>query len=503
MRTAFSILLGIVSLCVATTQNGAMAANKIDGYVESALRSGGIKPSEICSDEVFVRRLYLTLTGRLPDAQIAAQFIGSKSRNKRAELIDVVLESPEYVDYQVLKWGDLLRIKSEFPSNIWPNAVQAYNRWLKEQIRANVPYDQFVRNILVCSGSNFRVPQVNFYRAFQKRDPKVISDNVALLFMGMRSAPEGSDMFFGQLRYKNTGEWKEEIVYLDPDMPVASQQVRMADGKTLVLSGEHDLRKVYADWLTSAENPFFARAMANRVWYWLMGRGIVHEPDDIRDDNPASNPELLAFLQNEFIACGFDTKQLFRLILNSDAFSRSSLSTKSNVSDVKLFSHYPTVRLTAEQVVDAIGDISGIRDRYISRVPEPYSYFPADIRAVQLGDGTVTSSQIEMFGRPSRDVSLESDRNNSVTSKQVLYLLNSAVVLDKIDKSEQIKSMVERCADRKQLVDSIYLMMLSRYPDSAERQTIDQFAQEVVDNKQLADNVVWALMNSAEFLFNH
>ncbi len=479
------------------------ATNKIDILIEQKIKAEGLSLSELCDDYTFLRRASLTLTGRIPESEKVNKFANSKNPNKREELVKELIESDFWVDYQVLKWGDLLRIKAEFPSNILPNGVQAYNRWLREQFAPNVPYDKMVYNLITSTGSNFRSPAVNFFRAFQTRTPEAIAENIAILFTGERTTPQGFSHFFTQLKYKNTNEWKEEIVYVDLDIKASVDKVTMPDNKVLALEHGKDYRKEFAQWLTSEQNPLFARVMANRVWFWLMGRGVIDPVDDITPQSKASNQALLDFLEEEFISSGFDIKALFYLIASSDAFGRSSKSVGDTQKGAVHFAYYPTIRLGSEQLLDALGDITGSFDRYISRTPEPYSYYPADIRAVQLGDGSVTSPQIELFGRPSRDVSLESDRNNNLNSKQVLYLLNSAAILRKISTSDNIKQIVKDYPQRKDLITQSYLLTVSREPSQAEIDFIIKSSEHVTNNQEFCGNVIWALINTTEFLFNH
>ncbi|MFI3317620.1 MAG: DUF1800 family protein [Rikenellaceae bacterium] len=478
-------------------------ANQIDKLVDTSLKSEKITPSEICSDEVYVRRLYLILIGKLPTANEAIEFIDSESKTKRKDLATKLLSTTDYVDFQVVKWGDLLKIKSEFPSNLWPNGVQAYNRWVREKISANTPYDQFVRDLLLCSGSNFRTPQVNFYRAFVTRTPETIAENVEMLFLGSRTLSKEAPIFFSQVKYKSSGEWKEEIVYTDLDIAPEVSLVTMSDGKKITLNEREDLRESYVAWLTSKENRQFARAMANRIWYWMMGRGVVHEADDFRADNPASNPKLLEHLTDEFIKSGYDIRKLMAMIVESNTFQRSSISNESNKSDVALFSHYPTIRLTAEQIIDGLSALTGINDRYVSRVPEPYSYYPSDMTSTDIGDATVSSPQLDLFGRPSRDFSLENQRVNDLNSKQTLYLLNATSINTKISTSKLITQMVEKQESREDVIREIYLMMLSRRPSAEETAAILSYVKSNQSMRAMASDLIWAMLNSPEYLFNH
>ncbi len=494
MKRYFFLFIMFVSLAIAQ-------ANQIDNYVNLVLKEKKIKPSEICDDATFLRRTYLVLTGKIPTKVATENFLRDKSSDKRKRLINELLDSPSFIENQVLKWGDLLRIKSEFPGNLWPNGVQAYQRWITEQVTQNVPYDQFVRNLLLSSGSNFRQPAVNFYRAFQKRKPEAISENVALLFLGNRKNISGSEIFFSQIKYKNSQEWKEEIVYIDIDVEPNAENVQMPDGKELDPTQNKDYRKVYVDWLTSSGNTRFAQTIANRVWYWVMKRGIVHEPDDFREDNLPSNPALLDYLSKELVSHKFDLKYLYKIILTSETFQRSSHTNESNKEDVNYFSHYLVDRITAEQLVDAIGDITGIRDAYMSKTPEPYSYYPCDIEAMQLADGSVTSSQLELFGRPSRDVSFENDRNNEVNAKQILFLLNSSSLMEKIEKSKNISQLVTSCKDLDEVTNKVYLMVLNRYPSEKEKEKVKRVSLEDKNLRESANRLIWALINTKDFLF--
>ncbi|MEI6846043.1 MAG: DUF1549 domain-containing protein, partial [Candidatus Firestonebacteria bacterium] len=247
--------------------------NRIDGFVIAELKSRTYPPSEICADEVFLRRVYLDVLGLLPPAQEVKSFLADKNPAKRSKLIDRLLLRNEFSDYWALKWGDLLRIKAEFPSNLWPNAAQAYTRWVHDCLQKNIPYDKFVRELLTSSGSNFRDPPVNFYRAFQQRTPELIAENAALLFMGLRLKDSGFEeekilgleAYFTKIGFKNTEEWKEEIVYFNPDgKPLLNKEGNPVlpaplNGVPMELSAGQDPRAVFAEWLTAPENPWFAK----------------------------------------------------------------------------------------------------------------------------------------------------------------------------------------------------------------------------------------------------
>jgi len=457
---------------------------------------------------VFVRRAYLDVIGTLPTAQEARVFILDKDPNKRSILIDSLLERDEFADYWAMKWGDLLRVKAEFPINLWPNAVQAYHHWIRTSIKKNLPYDRFVRELLVSSGSNFRVPQVNFYRAMQSKEPQTIAQVVALTFMGVRAENwekerlSGMAAFFSQVGYKSTGEWKEEIVYFDPNK--AALTAVFPDGKAARLSPEKDPREVFADWLISPKNPWFTRNIVNRVWSWLLGRGIIHKPDDIRPDNPPSNPKLLALLEKELIAANYDLKHIYRLILNSNTYQSSCISKTDKPEAEANFSHYPLRRLQAEVLIDALNQITGTTEKYSSEIPEPFTFIPAEQRSIALADGSITSSFLEMFGRPPRDTGLESERNNSPSAAQQLHLLNSSHIQRKIEQGRKLRSLMQAKGNFRQVATRLYLTILSRFPTDEELKIVDEYSKSQRGNRRVvAMDLAWALINSAEFLYRH
>jgi hypothetical protein len=491
--------------------------SKIDELVLGRLKQLGIRPANLCSDAVFVRRAYLDAIGTLPTAQEARTFLMDQDPNKRGALIDRLLDREEFADYWAMKWSDLLRVKSEFPINLWPNAVQAYHRWIRTCIKENMPYDRFVREMLTSSGSNFRVPQVNFYRAIQSREPQAIAQTVALTFMGARAENwpkerlSGMTAFFSQIGYKSTGEWKEEIVYWDPAKATAgfaantSQAAVFPDGKPARFSSNQDPRGVFASWLIAPENPWFARNIVNRIWSWLLGRGIIHEPDDIRPDNPPSNPELLAFLERELLASHYDLKHIYRLVLNSQAYQLSSIPRTDRPEGAANFAYYPLRRLDAEVLIDAVDQITGTTEQYSSPIPEPYTFIPEDQRSIALPDGSITSSFLEMFGRPPRDTGLESERNNHPTADQRLQLLNSSHIQLKIQQSIKLRTIFQQAgANLREGMDALYLTILSRLPTDEEYKFVGAYFQSVAGNKWPAVvDLTWALINSAEFLYRH
>jgi hypothetical protein len=462
---------------------------------------------------VFVRRLYPDVIGTLPTATEAQQFILDRNPDKRRMLIDRLLARDEYADYLTLKWGDLLRIKAEFPINLWPNAAQSYHRWVHDAIRDNKPCDQFARELITASGSNFEMPPVNFYRAMQSRTPAGIAQTVALTFLGERADHWPSNklanlaVFFANVGYKTTAEWKEEIVFFNPASTNANAlngspvKVAFPDGSTVKLSPDHDPRQVFADWLV--KNPQFARNLANHAWTWLLGRGIVNEPDDFRADNPPSNPKLLAFLENELVSSGYNFKHLYRLILNSKTYQLASIPQSKRPEAAENFAYYPLRRLDAEVLIDALDQLTGAKEKYSSAIPEPYTFIPDNLRTIALPDGSITSSFLEMFGRPARDTGMESERNNRITAAQKLYLLNSSLMQKKIEASQMITFQTSANRPTTDIATGMYLGILSRFPTAAETKLVQDYFQSGGSRRQAAVDVAWALMNSTEFLYRH
>jgi hypothetical protein len=448
--------------------------------------------------------------GTLPTPEEVLAFVADTADDKRARLIDALLQRDEFADYWSLKWCDLLRVKAEFPVKLWPNAVQAYHRWIRDAIRDGMPYDQFVRQLLTSSGSDFRAPPANFYRAVQGRDAGAIAAAVGLTFMGVRVDrwPEaqraGLAAFFKRVAYKKTDEWKEEIVYCDFSS-TETLRAGFPDGREVAIPPDKDPRVVFADWLITPENPWFTRNIANRVWSWLFGRGIIHEPDDLRPDNPPANPELLACLQSELVSAHYDLRHLYRLILNSRTYQQSSIPRATGPAVVTQFACYPVRRLDAEVLIDALCWIGGTGESYQSIIPEPYTNIPPSNRTIALADGSITSPFLEMFGRPARDTGLESERSNDPTDAQRLHLLNSTDVQRKIENSPQLRKLFQDAhGNRAQLIRSIYLMLLSRYPSPQETAAVENYLKSGgVGPKQSADDLAWALINSKEFLYRH
>jgi len=485
-------------------------ATLLDEIVATELAARGLEPARTCSDAVFFRRVHLDLIGQLPEPRATAQFLRDSSPGKRARVIDGLLAREEFANYWALKWCDVLRVKAEFPINLWPNAVQAYHRWVRDSLRDNRPYDEFTRQMLTSSGSNFRVPQVNFYRAVQGREPASLAGAVALTFMGTRvehwseARRDGMAAFFSRVAYKRTKEWKEEIVFSDPAATEPLDAV-FPDGTAVRVSAATDARAVFADWLIQPDNPWFARALVNRVWGWIFGRGLVHEPDDLRPDNPAVHPLLLEHLAEEFAASGFDMRGLYRRILTSRTYQQSPIPRTHDPAAEELFASYPVRRLEAEVLIDALCWIGGAGERYVSVIPEPFTWVPPEHPTVALADGSITSQFLEMFGRPARDTGVMAERNDEPSDAQRLHLLNSSDVQLRIQRSPRLRRLIRRArGKRAELIRLSYLTFLSRLPTQAEQRiAAAYFKVEGRPANHAVLDLVWALVNSKEFLYRH
>lgn len=463
-----------------------------------------------CDDATFLRRIHLDLTGLLPDPEQIRQFLRDTRPEKRRELIDALLDSPACADYQAMKWLDLLRVKSEFPANLWPNAVQVYARWIRKCVSDNTPYDAFARELLTASGSNFRDPPVNFFRALPQKDATNIAAFVAQSLMGLRlqtlpaSAQSDLARFFSAVDYKTTTEWKEEIVFFNPSKlgpgPVA---MRFPDGKAARCAPGSDPRQLFSAWLTSPGNPYFARCIVNRIWFQLMGRGIVHEADDLRPDNPPANPALLALLEKSLKGNDSDLHAVFRLILNSQTYQAEPFTPPAPLAKRTGYAFYQIRQLDAEVLLDIICQITGTTESYSSQVPEPYTNF-SESRSVRISDGSVTNPFLEMFGRPPRDTGLLSERANTPTTAQRLHLLNATHIQNKLQRPSSFRRFKrdreKPSAAPVRPIEELYLLALSRHPTPEERQVVSEYTRaNGGPDITIAQDLLWALINTKEF----
>jgi hypothetical protein len=505
------------------------ANNKIDELVFANLKALGFPPAEVCADEVFLRRVYLDVIGTLPTPDEARVFLADADPQKRSKLIDRLLQREEFADFWALKWGDLLKIKAEEPINLWPKAAETYHRWVRDSIAENKPYDQFARELLTSNGSSFRVGPANYTRAVANRDVRTVGEATALVFLGARLSCArchghpvenwgleddlGMAAFFAQVTTKPTGEWKEQIVYRDPEKelrhPKSGKVVRPKPlgGAIVPLNQGADPRRKLVDWLTAPENPWFAKNVVNRIWYWLLGRGIVHEPDDLRPTNPPEDPALLEYLEKELVSHRYDLKHIYRLVLNSKTYQLSSEPNPLNEKDVAHFSHYQAKRLTAEQILDALSQITESPGRFrVFRRPNtaPDTAIPSDVKAAEIAEASESSLLAAMFGRPERATGLERERAADLGAFHVQFLVNSNEVEWSMGESPRIQRFFTAKTSDAEIVEEVFLSALSRRPKEAEKQKIlEYFAQEKNNRNQAVNDLFWVVLNTSEFLLNH
>jgi len=494
--------------------------NFIDAAVLRKLQELNIEPSPLSSDAEFIRRVHLDAAGILPEPEDVRAFLADGRPDKRARLIDALLERPEFVDYWAYKWSDLFLVSSR---SLQSNAMWAYYNWIRASVAANKPWDQMAREILTASGNALSNGAANYY--VLHKNPIDVTENVAVTFMGFsltcarcHNHPlerwTQKDYYqmanlFSRVAIKNGNERGDIIVFTartgDVNHPRLNAPLppRPLDGRPLPLDAPLDRREYFADWLVAPDNPFFARAVVNRVWKNFMGRGLVEAVDDIRDANPPSNPELLAALTRDFVERRFDVKQLARTIMNSSTYQLTSKPTPANAADLKYHSHYIAKRLPAEVIIDAIGQVTGVR--------EVFPGYPGR-RALQLPDAAVDSYFLTAFGRPPRITPADSERQQEPSITQALHVINGDTINRKLAAPRGlIASLAASGVDNKTAVERLYLAALSRPPSHHELRTLTQAIEEAIARDTVApetarrrvlEDLAWAILTGKEFLFN-
>jgi hypothetical protein len=483
--------------------------NFIDTHAWNKLERLGIPPSELADDAAFLRRVFLDTIGTLPTAKEARDFLASTDAKKRAKLIDQLLERPEYADYWAMKWADLLRVDRDL---ITSQGAVAITRWLREQLATNRPYDQFVRDILTAEGPITANGPAAFYKALGK--PEVMSQAISQVFLGVRiecarchhhpSDQWGQDDYFAFAGFftgvglKKTLSGEAVIANAGGDVPHSRTKkpvpTRLLGGSPAVFPERTDRRAVLAEWMTSPENPYFSRTIANRLWAHYLGHGLVDPIDDMRATNPASNEPLLDALAKSLVANKFDLKALTRGILNSRVYQLGG-ATKANADDEQNFSHVRSRAVPAEVLLDAICQATG--------VPEKFNGTPEGVRAIQLWDNRMPSYFLTLFGRPARTSVCECERSGEPSIAQALHLMNAPEIGEKI---RSRRGLARKLADSKMtpeaIVEELCLGTLARFPTKSERAAmLDLF--EGATRREAVEDALWALLNTKEFLFNH
>ena len=489
-------------------------ANYVDAFVAAKLKKLRITPSEVCSDGVFVRRVYIDVVGLPPTPAEFEAFVGSSDPDKRAKLIDELLGRKEFVEIWVGKWAELLQIRSNVNNIVNYKAMFLYYNWLVEKIAKDTPMDVMVRELLGANGGSFKNPATNFYMSAP--ETLALSENVAQVFMGMRvqcaqchnhpfdrwtqNDYYGFAAFFSQIGRKPGEDYRETIVFTSGGGEVVHpvggvpMKPKFLGGATPDTAGK-DRRVILAGWLASPDNPWFASSFANRVWAHFTGVGIVEPVDDFRVSNPASNPELLEELGKRFTASKYNLKQLVRDVCNSKTYQRSTHRNPTNESDERNFAHAQIRRIKAETLLDSISAVTETKDKFQG--------LPVGARAVQIADGGSSTYFLTTFGRATRETVCSCEVKMEPTLSQALHLLNGDTVNAKIQQGGIVPRLIATKKFPEERVIDLYVRCLSRRPTREEIDKLLPMLGEGSNQAQALGDVFWALLNSREFLFNH
>jgi hypothetical protein len=487
--------------------------NYIDTHINAKLKKLRIVPSELCDDATFVRRAYLDITGALPAVKQVQQFLDEPSAGKRDHLIDELLDRKEFADFWVMKFAELLQIRSR-NDQFSPKSALRYYNWLQDRMTRNVRIDKIVRELLTASGSTFNNPSANYYQV--QTDTLKTAENAAQVFMGMRiqcaqchnhpfdqwtmNDYYSFAAFFPQIGRK-PGEDPRETVIFDRG---EGEVKHLVTGKAMTpkfLGGEvpeikdATRREVLAKWLASPENPYFAKNLANIVWAHFMGRGIIDPVDDVRISNPAVNPELLDALGAKFTEYNYDFKKLVRDICASRTYQLSTRANESNAMDDRNFAKAGIRRLRAEVLLDCISQVTETKDKFQG--------LPRGARAVQIADGNSSTYFLTAFGRATRETVCSCEVKTEPNLSQALHLLNGSTVSEKINEGGIVKALLKAGKNREEIIQDLYLRCFARKPTEQEIAKLSSYFKDPKKDDQVLNDVFWALLNSKEFIFNH
>ncbi|MBI3409052.1 MAG: DUF1553 domain-containing protein [Planctomycetes bacterium] len=495
-------------------------SNYIDKHIFAKLKMLDILPSDLCSDQEFIRRAFMDVGGVLPTPEETKAFLESKDAAKRSKLIDTLLERPEYSDLWTLKWSDVFRSTRK---SIQVKGTHVFQKWLRNHVDKNTGFDQVIREVITSGGSTYSNPPANYYRI--ARDPTSLAETTAQLFFGIRMQCAkchnhpferwtqddyySMSAWFARVKQRKdpidgVGKDKDfaEFVYIDRAGEITQPRTqktmapKFMGGAVPSIQPGKDRREVLASWMTSADNPFVPKSIVNRVWFHLNGRGIVDPVDDFRDSNPSANDELLDALAKDFVGHKFDIKYLIRTIMNSRTYQLSAMTNEFNKDDNKYFSHAVTKLHTAEQLFDALC--------YATDVPEKFAGMPLGTRAVQLPDGEINHPFLKTFGQPARELACECEREGDSNLAQALQLINGPAVNDRLrNPNNRIGKLLAKKMDDRSLLSELFLITLSRTPNDAEATALLEHVTKSMDKRKAWEDVHWALINSKEFLFRH
>ena len=483
--------------------------NFIDRLVHGRLRDLGIEPSVTCDDSGFLRRVFIDILGTLPTPEEVRRFLADRRPDRRARIVDELLERPEYEHYWALKWADVLRVDR---TALGHKPAYAFTRWLRESLAANMPYDRFVRKILTARGVLSDVPQGYYYKVVG--DAGNVASELSQTFLGLRIACAkchhhpvdvwgqqsyyGMQAFFTQVKFESTSRGEAIVTGGNPQTrhPRSGEVVYPHALGTVMpdRAPSGDRRARLADWLVSGENPWFAKNIVNRIWAHFTGRGLVEPVDDLSSTNPPTNPELLDALASHLVAGGFDIKKLIRTITASSIYQLSSSPNETNRSDEQSYSHAYLKPLEAEVLLDAVCQAAG--------VPEKFEGVPAGTRAIELWDSSLPHYFLRVFGRPLRKSACVCERNPDTSVAQALHLMNSPRIHAKLTHDGgNVARAVARAQNDVALVDELYLTFFSRLPNDAERQFCCDYLREAADRRSAAEDLAWSMLCSIEFVF--
>lgn len=510
--------------------------NFIDELINEQLQRLNLPPSAPADDATFLRRIYLDTIGLPPTPEEIQKFLASHSENKRDEIIEQLLARPEFVDYWTYKWSDILMLNGQL---LRPTALKAYYEWIHSRVEQNTPWDQFVREILTATGNTYENGATNFYSLYET--PEDMTENACQAFLGLSIGCAKchnhplekwtNDQYysmaniFSRVRAKGWGGDRRNGDGLRTIFVIESGELYQPrtgkpqppaplDGEPIPFENTEDRREALAQWVTSPENPYFAKSITNRIWANFFGVGLVESVDDMRVSNPASHEELLDAAARYVVENQFDLKALMRQIMQSNAYQRSSLPIDGNAADTRFYSRYFPRRLIAEVIHDSIAQATDVPSKF-ERVAFPGAdfqatdFYPAGTRAVQLYDSSVDSYFLKTFGRNTRNIVCECERSNEPSMVQVLHLSNGTTINEKVEsKTGRIASLlaqVEQGMSLESLVDETFLRCLCRYPTPAERSGYLQILRESTEEERrlVVEDLFWSLMTSREFIFNH
>lgn len=487
--------------------------NYIDTLVHNKLRKLRITPSDVCGDAAFLRRVFVDITGTLPTAEEHDQFAADTAPDKRAKVIDELLNRKEFVDLWVLKWAELLQVRT-IDNRVATKPMLAYFNWLREKISAKTPTDVMVKELLAASGGSFANPATNYYQT--ETETLKVAENVAQVFMGMRIQCSqchnhpfdrwtmddyyGFAAFFSQIGRKQGEDPRETIIFNSGGGEVKhlvtgqNMKPKFLGGIEPDVSGR-DRREVLAEWLASPENPYFATNLANIVWAHFLGRGIIDQVDDVRVSNPPVNQELLDELGRRFTEYNYDFRALVRDICNSRTYQLSTATNPSNVSDHTNFAHAELRRIRAEVLLDCISIVTSTQDKFPG--------LPVGARAVQIADGNTSTYFLTTFGRAKRETVCSCEVSMEPNLSQALHLINGDTTNDKIRQGGLIPAMLKDGKSPSDVITELYLRCFCRRPTEAELATLLAMTEGQENPQETLEDIFWSLLNSREFLFNH